>query len=318
MDFFELTEYTMTDIEHLIQNEVEESVYLDYKDGRALDPDIIIEITKDVSAFANADGGIIVYGVSENKATHKPEGYAPVTNPKITKEWLEQKINLIRRKVDGIKIFPIRLEGNPNNSIYVVKIPRSNNAPHMALDNKYYKRHNFSSDPMEEYEVRDLFYRTAIPDIEITGCSFFKTVENEKAITYELMASIANVGHHVCESYKLNFYINKPFICDISYKVLEEKHSYTIINEHRLKLGSPSQEPIYPGEELNIGHFQINVKKENAQKFMDDLVIDMILFYTGGQKNLAYIPSKREYVEEREEIDRLLEQKRQEFNIISE
>ena len=84
-----------------------------------------------------------------------------------------------------------------------------------------------------------------------------------------------------------------------------------------MKLGSPSQEPIYPGEELNIGHFQINVKKENAQKFMDDLVIDMILFYTGGQKNLAYIPSKREYVEEREEIDRLLEQKRQKFNIIS-
>ena len=132
------------------------------------------------------------------------------------------------------------------------------------------------------------------------------------------MASIANVGHQVCESYKLNFYINKPLICDISYKVLEEKHSYTIINENRLKLGSPSQEPIYPGEELNIGHFQINVKKENALRFMDDLVIDMILFYAGGQKNLAYIPSKGEYVEEREEIDRLLEQKRQETKVTTE
>ena len=89
MDFFELEEYTKKDIDDLIQNEVEESIYLDYKDGRALDPDKIAEITKDVSAFANADGGIIVYGVSENKATHNPEGYATVTNPKITKEWLE-------------------------------------------------------------------------------------------------------------------------------------------------------------------------------------------------------------------------------------
>ena len=68
MDFFELEEYTKKDIDDLIQNEVEESIYLDYKDGRALDPDKIAEITKDVSAFANADGGIIVYGVSENKA----------------------------------------------------------------------------------------------------------------------------------------------------------------------------------------------------------------------------------------------------------
>ena len=108
MDFFELEEYIKKDIDDLIQNEVEESIYLDYKDGRALDSDKIAEITKDVSAFANADGGIIVYGVSENKASHKPEDYAPVTNPKITKEWLEQKISLIRRKIDGVLIFPIR------------------------------------------------------------------------------------------------------------------------------------------------------------------------------------------------------------------
>ena len=59
MDFFELEEYTKKDIDDLIQNEVEESIYLDYKDGRALDSDKIAEITKDVSAFANADGGLL-------------------------------------------------------------------------------------------------------------------------------------------------------------------------------------------------------------------------------------------------------------------
>lgn len=314
MDFFELEEYTKKDIDDLIQNEVEESIYLDYKDGRALDPDKIAEITKDVSAFANADGGIIVYGVSENKATHKPEGYATVTNPKITKEWLEQKISLIRRKIDGVLIFPIRLEGNPNDSIYVVKIPRSNNAPHMALDNKYYKRHNFSSDPMEEYEVREAFNRASIPNLEITGCSLYKSEESENSVTFDLMASIANEGHQACESYKLNFYINDPFICDISYKVLEENHSYTILNKHRLKLGAPSQEPIYPGEELNIGHFQITVKKENMQRFWNGLVIDMILFYSGGHKDLAFVPSTKEYIDEREDIDKLLEQKCQEID----
>lgn len=46
MDFFELEEYTKKDIDDLIQNEVEESIYLDYKDGRALDSDKITEVPR--------------------------------------------------------------------------------------------------------------------------------------------------------------------------------------------------------------------------------------------------------------------------------
>ena len=49
------------------------------------------EIGRDVSAFANSDGGCIVYGVSEKK--HRPhkldDGFDPGV---ISKEWLEQII----------------------------------------------------------------------------------------------------------------------------------------------------------------------------------------------------------------------------------
>lgn len=76
-----------------------------------------------------------------------------------------------------------------------------------------------------------------------------------------------------------------------------------------MKLSTPSREPIYPGEELNMGTFQIRVKKENNSKFLENLVVDMILFYPGGQDDLAYIPSSHEFVSDREKIDNLIAEK---------
>lgn len=65
---------------------------------------------------------------------------------------------------------------------------------------------------MEEYEVKDLYSRKAIPDIQIDGCSFYKTKEEtDDFFEYKLMASITNTGHTMCDTYKLNFYINNPF-----------------------------------------------------------------------------------------------------------
>lgn len=67
MDLFSLKEFTIETIKSLIENEVEENVHLDYKDGKALQTNDKgkNEITKDVSSFANSDGGIIVYGLTE-------------------------------------------------------------------------------------------------------------------------------------------------------------------------------------------------------------------------------------------------------------
>jgi hypothetical protein len=49
---------------------------------------------------------------------------------------------------------------------YVIDIPAAiARAPHQASDNKYYKRQNFQSVPMEDYEIRDVFRRARTPDL---------------------------------------------------------------------------------------------------------------------------------------------------------
>jgi len=309
MDLFEKDNYTIEDIDSLITTEVEEDIHLDYKAAGALDrkdDKKRTEITKDISAFANSDGGIIVYGVSEED--HKPQEISPIDGRIYTKEWLENVIQQIQPRIEDLKIYPIRIN-DIGQSIYVVKIPRSSNAPHMARDKRYYKRFNFKSEPMEDYEIKDLYNRVSIPKLEIVSCSFYKLKETNNEFVYNLFAGIANCGNQVCDSYKLCFYINTGFYCNISYEPLRVKNSFTIIERNRYKLSSPSQEPIYPHEQLSMGYFQLTVKKENVEAFLNDLVIDMILFYAGGNKDVAFIPSTEEFVSGRENIDKVLSEK---------
>lgn len=145
---------SLEDIERLISSEVQESIHLDYKAGKAVSRSKSSEISKDVSAFANSDGGTIIYGVGEN--AHLPvTGDAGVDHSEFTREWLEQIIaSNISPRVDGVIISPIPL--NSENSIYAVEIPKSFRGPHQAADKKYYKRQNFQSVPMEHYEINDV------------------------------------------------------------------------------------------------------------------------------------------------------------------
>lgn len=160
------------DIEQLIHEGVQESLSLDYKRCASLDkrnPKSRTDLSKDVSAFANSAGGTLVYGVEENN--HLPKridiGYDPTD---VKREWLEQVINsTIQRRVDGIRIKQIELrKNNLGRVIYVVYVPQSNRAPHMAEDHVFYKRYNFQSVPMEEYEVRDVAHRSEAPDLQLS------------------------------------------------------------------------------------------------------------------------------------------------------
>lgn len=153
----------------LVKNKVPESLTMEYKRIDALrnNNKNKNEISKDVSAFANSAGGTLIYGVVEDghHPTEIDEGVSP---DDISKEWLEQVINSrISRKIPDLLIHQIEISKPKGNVIYVIEIPQSHLAPHMASDYRYYKRYNFQSVPMEEYEVRDVGNRNVVPDLSI-------------------------------------------------------------------------------------------------------------------------------------------------------
>ena len=197
--------WDLASIQKLIGENEQEGPYLEYKSSDALrnTDGNKNEISKDVSAFANAGGGTIVYGVVEDD-NNTPDRIDDGVNPAETsKEWLEQVINSrIHRQIEGIEIFQILLESS--NVIYAVNIPQSERAPHQAASNKYYTRRNFLSEPMEEYEIRDVLMRKKIPDISLDFYfrrfesridKFPLSLENPETLHgLEIAASIKNMG----------------------------------------------------------------------------------------------------------------------------
>ena len=168
--------WTIEKLNGYIVNQVEESLHLDYKAADALTGSKSIdaikkEIAKDVSAFANSDGGVIIYGISENSdpvKKHLPESLDPLLRTSFSKERLEQIINSnISPKIQGLRIHSISI--SIDKVIYVVVIPKSNTA-HMVTaqgDKRYYKRYNFMAESMDAYEVQDVMNRSSHSSIKI-------------------------------------------------------------------------------------------------------------------------------------------------------
>ena len=132
----------LQDLKNMIKNQIQENTHLDYKRSSALlSKNSRGEIAKDVSAFANSDGGCIIYGIEEDK--HLPKRIDSGVDHNIyTREWLEDVITSnISPRIEGVEIAQIQL--SPDYSVYIVDIPKSFRGPHQErISNRYYKRFN--------------------------------------------------------------------------------------------------------------------------------------------------------------------------------
>jgi hypothetical protein len=154
-----------SDLEKLVADKVQESARLEYKASPALSfPKQTGEFAKDISAMANSDGGVIIYGITEKD--HLPVGLdGGVSHASVTRERLEQLIISNIRPRPEFEIIQIDL--TPDEAAFVVAIQRSDRPHQNTFDKRYYKRFNFSAHPMEDYEITDVRNRRMISEAEL-------------------------------------------------------------------------------------------------------------------------------------------------------
>jgi hypothetical protein len=185
--------WTENKIKNFIESETEESLTLEYKSAEALGKSDYQkkEITKDVSALANSAGGLLIYGIrefSETNKRHLPEKITPVNRAEFPREWIEQIINSIRPRIKGIFIHSVQLSSSENDVVYVIEVPQSSTA-HQARNHRYYKRFNFQSVPMEDYEIRDVIFREQMPDVVVRFLVELKDTEQNLIIQAKNLGS---------------------------------------------------------------------------------------------------------------------------------
>jgi len=280
--------FTEKDILDLIENEIEESIYLDFKAGDALgrSDGKRKEISKDVSAFANSDGGIIIYGLNEKN--HKAHSLSFIDGNEFTKEWLEQIISSsIQRKISDLNIIPVRFENNIEKTVYIVKIPKSFETPHMCKENRFYRRYNFESVQMEEYEIRELYNRKSIAKLQVEPFDYVKSVENEKT-TLNFAFHVFNEGQIPESSYKLNVYFNNfnKYI-NLTWEAEKTNYDYTFYANHRVKVSAQNRLTIYPNERSTVMRFKMEIETIYLEDALKNLNMEMLLFYSNGESKLS-------------------------------
>ena len=182
-------------LQELVKNQIPESLHLDYKASPALIKKKKDEICKDISSFANSDGGMLIYGIEEvNNLPDKLDDGVDIKT--INREWIDQIVSThITPPIEDLEI--IEVENNKDRSFFVINIPKSFRGPHQSPDKKYYKRYNFRSSPMEHYEIEDIRNRSiSLPPL----------VNMDVSILDQLIRIvIENNGNQIAQDVKFQF-----------------------------------------------------------------------------------------------------------------
>jgi Putative DNA-binding domain len=181
---------TISELDKIISDQVQEDIHLDYKDSRGISD--FGKLAKHVSAFANSDGGILIYGIQEND--HLPTGRDSGADHKVfNRERIENVIlSHISPRIEGLRIAQIPV--SESTSIYAIEIPKSFRGPHQqSPDKKYYKRFNFQAVAMEDYEVNDVRNRRiVIPPLIEVGISI-----RHRVLVH---LNVANISDRIAEN----------------------------------------------------------------------------------------------------------------------
>lgn len=166
---------TEEDLQGLITNKVIENQKVEYKRDLPGNSDSEKkEFLADVSSFANASGGLLIYGIeSENGIPQNLQGISD-NNIDNVKNRLESFIrDGIEPRIPNISIKELGLTSG--NAVVLISMPSSLQSPHMVVyggHSKFYTRNSAGKYPMDVIELRRAFQLTDSFNERIRGFRF--------------------------------------------------------------------------------------------------------------------------------------------------
>lgn len=156
---------TLEDINQLINARIEENLTLEYKKKLGNNN----EIAKEVCAFANSEGGTLIYGVDSKDRI--PTSLSWIEGDNVEERIQNVVSTYIQPTLEGVCVFRYPKPNDLKQAVFVVEVPKSPHMPHMS-NHRYYKRRGSISSPMDHDEVKNAMLgpgRTAALRFEISA-----------------------------------------------------------------------------------------------------------------------------------------------------
>lgn len=199
------TDWTEEDLQHLLGQP--ESFTLEFHESRVCTPgkNFTRLLARDISAFANSEGGRIVLGVQESRgrprlALEGDEGIDPKVFSLAQLHYMAEIS--VRPAMKGLQCQAIPLSGErAGRVVYVISIPKGDTA-YQSNDYIYYGRNGFRSEPLPDHLVRLIMLRgaTATARLEIDHCEILTKEEYDQ---YRFHLIVVNNGQRSIEDFLL-------------------------------------------------------------------------------------------------------------------
>lgn len=161
-----LVEVTQADLERLVATGATEGPHQDFKRDfpTRWDNETKVKVLADVTAFANAGGGDVIYGIDEDgdarAAAIVPQALANVDEE--VRRLMDVALNQTEPRVPGIQVHAVPVSvGASSGHVLVMRIPQSWAAPHRNRINQHFHvREGMRNRPLDVPDIRALFLRS--------------------------------------------------------------------------------------------------------------------------------------------------------------
>jgi predicted HTH transcriptional regulator len=170
--------WTINDLKALLGQS--ESIRIDFKQSALFSESrekIAENLSKETSAFANTEGGVIVIGIAESKSG-KTKIAAEIDEGLDISIWSKERIQQIIESnispyLTSVRVRPIPLDDDNRKYAYSIYIPPGTTA-YQASDHKYYGRSEYESKSLPDHEIRLRMFRGKTANAQIRVDKWFQ------------------------------------------------------------------------------------------------------------------------------------------------
>lgn len=279
------------DIERLIEFKEAESHRLAY--GKVADLDLnspkkIENFSILISSIANANGGYILYGIDSNRK--KAKSITPIDSNLVNRDQIIYAIeSAVSPEIEDLEVYSIATPDDESKCIFCIKISNSANAPHMASDNRFYKRIDNKAHLMHEYEIREMYHRSKKPDIDLFGILNTSGIPTLMQGKFELVNFyprflVKNTSSVIEKDYKIEIFIPSA-LHNPNFDILQ-KHFSRMEDDYSV-FAVTNESPLYQNELATVVEGNLFVNAENY-KYFEGMDIIVKLYFSNGVKTKYY------------------------------